>query len=84
MWQDEKIFTLWPEPPPDDYLHVFVRIPGTKAKRNITPPEFKLDIEAIDEKIDKELDVIRGIIKAFLKNPELRTWKSPKFASPSN
>ena len=54
------------------------------AKRNTTPPELRPDFEAIDGKINKELDVIRGMIKAFLKNPEPRIWEPPKFASPSN
>jgi hypothetical protein len=81
LWPDEKIFTVWPEPPPDGYLHLFVSNPGMM---NITPPESRLDIEAIDEKINRELNVIRGMIKAFLKNPEPRIWKPPEFASLSN
>jgi hypothetical protein len=27
LWEVEKLFIIWPEPPPDEYLHVFVDLP---------------------------------------------------------
>jgi hypothetical protein len=51
---------------------------------NITHPEVQLDIEAIDGKINEELNLIRGSVKAFLKIPEPRTWEPPNFVSPDN
>lgn len=74
----------WPEPPPARYLHVFVRKPVLPNMRNITAEEPKLDIESIDKKVDNELDLIRGEVESFLKNPKLPIWEPPDFATPSN
>jgi hypothetical protein len=80
----EKISGAWPEPPSANHLHIFVALPTGSKKRNIARPELQLDIEAIDEKVNKELDSLRGVFEKFLKNPEPRTWEPPKFATPSN
>jgi hypothetical protein len=48
-----------------------------------TTTELKLDIDEIDEKINKELDLMRGM--TFLKNPKPRTWEPPtNLAAPSD
>ena len=71
----EIISDIW-ERPPDRHLHVFVSIPGIK-KGNIT--ELTLDIEAIDKKINEELESLRKVVKIFLKDPEPPTWNPPDF-----
>jgi hypothetical protein len=43
-----------------------------------------LPIEIIDEKINQELDSLRGMVETFLKNPEPPTWIPPESATPSN
>jgi hypothetical protein len=53
-------------------------------QRNTRPPESMLHIEAVDEKINEELDSLRGVIEIFLKNPEPRTWIPPDSVTPSN
>jgi hypothetical protein len=59
----------------DGHVHVIVVPPGYKKS---------LDIEAIDEKINKELDLVREVVETFLKNPEPRTWIPPDSVTPSN
>jgi hypothetical protein len=86
----DKISQVWPEPPHDenletiidDHLHVFVRLSGGK-KGNITPTDIVLGIEVIDQKINEELDSLRGMVETFLKNPEPRTWNPPDSVTPS-
>ena len=78
----EKIFEVWPEPPPDDQLHIFVGRPAT-SKRNITHTELALDIKIIDQKIKEELDSLRGMVETFLKNPEPPIWNPPDSVTPS-
>jgi hypothetical protein len=53
-------------------------------QRNSRPPESMLHIEAVDEKINEELDSLRGVIEIFLKNPEPRTWIPPDSVTPSD
>ena len=81
----EKIFKVWPEPLPDDHLQVFVTSTAGHVLRSMPPPDVKLSDEVIKENINKELDMMRGMIKAFLKNPEPPTWEPPKnIATPSD
>jgi hypothetical protein len=77
----ETISGSWPGPPSANRLHIFVALP---IGSNLAHPEFELDIEAIDEKINKELESLRGMVETFLNNPEPRTWEPPNFATPSN
>ena len=62
----------------DGYVHVIVVPP----RGNV---ELILDIEAIDEKINKELNsgLLRGLVEKFMKNPEPRIWTPPDFATSS-
>lgn len=73
--ESSRIYNEWPEPPPDDRINVVVSSPGPSGSgnRNNTPTGLTLGIGAIDEKINKELDSLRGLVKAFLENPEPRT-----------
>jgi hypothetical protein len=66
------ISKVWPEPPPCDCFHGFVRRPPRK-QRNITPTELTLEIKSIDKTINKEIDSLREMVETFLKNPEPRT-----------
>ena len=52
-------------------------------KRNITPKELSLDIDAIDAMIDRELGLLRGVVETFLKNPEPPIWVPPNYTTPS-
>jgi len=69
----------------DIHVHVIV-VPPSSKKSNITPTELTLDIEAIDEKISKELDsgMLRGMVEIFLKDPEPRPWIPPDSVMPGN
>ena len=71
----------------DGHIHVIV-VPPSSKKSNITlaPTELTLDIEAIDEKVSKELDsgMLRGMVEIFLKDPEPRPWIPPDFVTPGN
>jgi len=42
------------------------------------------NIEVIEERINKELDSLRGMVETFLKNPEPRTWTPPDSVTQSN
>ena len=78
----EKVVEVWPEPPPDNQLHILVRRPAS-SKRNITSTEVELGIEIIDQKIKEELDSLRGMVETFLKNPGPPTWNPPDSVTPS-
>jgi hypothetical protein len=54
------------------------------GSRLVRDPESLLHIEAIDKKINEELDSLRGVIEIFLKNPEPRTWIPPDSVTPSD
>jgi hypothetical protein len=60
-----------------NHLHIILELPSSK-KGNVTPTD---DIEAVDEKTNKELDLLRGMVETFLKNPEPRTWIPPDSAT---
>jgi hypothetical protein len=77
----DKISQIWPEPP-RDHLHIFVRLPRGK-KRAIAPTDIVLGIDVIDQKINEELDSLRGMVETFLKNPEPPTWNPPDSVTPS-
>jgi hypothetical protein len=47
-------------------------------------PTLTLDIGVINEQINKELNSLRGVIMAFLKNPEPSTWVPPDYVTPSH
>jgi hypothetical protein len=38
----------------------------------------------MDEKIDMELESLRGVIETFLKNPEPSIWVPPDYVTPNN
>jgi hypothetical protein len=68
-----KLSVAFPVELIDGHVHVIVVSPsGKKSSTTHT-----LDIEAIDEKINEEFDSLRGMVEAFLRNPEPRTWRPP-------
>ena len=54
--------------------HFLILVPG---KGIFTLPESTFPINRIEDEINQELDSIRGVVKAFLNNPEPTTWISP-------
>jgi hypothetical protein len=80
----DNISDHWPATPPKRrHLQVIVELPDSK-KRNITFTGLTLGIEEIDKEINKELDLLRGMVETFLKNPEPPTWIPPNNVTANN
>ena len=83
--QVESVAVVWPDSElPPGQLHVIVSLVPRSKKRVITPTSSAIGIEVIDEKINKKLDSLRGMIEAFQKNPEPPTWNPPHSIAPSD
>jgi hypothetical protein len=83
--ESDNIPVHWPvaAPPIPRHIQIIVEVPDSK-KRKTTPTKLALGIEEIDEKINKELDSLRGMVETFLKNPEPPTWIPPDSVTLSN
>lgn len=67
----------------DGFVHMFTSsLLGGDGKKIITSSNSTMNVDDIDEKIEKELMSLQPAVELFLKNPELPIWVPPQFATP--